>query len=160
MNNDENKSDETRTIDTERNIDIERERLELDRQRLNLDVESHETSKNLDSERIVLEKSKERTAKLQIGLPVLVTILALAFSAFNEYRRSAEAQNLQRMQYELQYNQAVSSYNEGRLELFKRMTEHTTDVGEVKKTYAEIFPNDSIILDDEQRKAREKLATH
>src|SRR3982074_228861 len=105
MNDEENKFDETRTIGAERKSDIERERLELDKQRLNLDVE-----------RVILEKSKERTAKLQAILPILVSIVAIAFSGWGEYRRSA-----------LQYNQAVSSYNEGRLELFRRMTEHTVD---------------------------------
>ena len=147
MNDEEKTSGRTRAIETERKIDIERERLELDKQRLKLDVEAHESSKKLDAERIVLEKSKERTAKLQIVLPILISVFAIGLSIWTAT-----------LQYRLQYIQAVSSYNETRLELFKRLTEHTTDSGEVKKTYAQIFPNDSKILEGEQatQKPREK----
>ncbi len=111
MNDEERKYDETGTMETGRKTDVERERFELDEQRLNLDIE-----------RIALEKLKERTAKLQVSLPILVSIVAIAFSGWSEYRRSV-----------IQYNQGASSYNQGRLELFKRMTERTADSGEMKK---------------------------
>ena len=156
INNEANKSAETKSSGTVPSIDLERERFELDKQRLRLETESHETSRKQEAERLILEKSKERTAKLQISLPILVSILALAFSSIGEYRRSAEAQNLQRLQYELQYNQAVSSYNQTRIELFKRLTERTTDSAEVKKTFAEVFPNDYKELEKEQRLAQPK----
>jgi hypothetical protein len=140
MNQEEKKSGENRAVVVERKIDIELERLELDKQRLKLDVESQETSKRLDAARIDLEKSKERTAKLQILLPLLVSVFAIGLSVWTAW-----------LQYKLQYNSAVSSYNQTRLELFKKMTERTIDSTELKTIYAEIFPNDFKILEGEQK---------
>ena len=151
MSDAENKSVESRAVDTRGEIGLERERLEIEKKRLQLEIDFRETSKKLDAERFILEKSKERTAKLQIGLPVLVSVLALLFSAFGEYRRSSEARELQKMQYELQHNQAVSSYNDGRIELFRRLTEQSANAEEIKKIYSEIFARDSLSLEREQR---------
>jgi hypothetical protein len=113
---------------SEQNVDIERERLELDKRRLTLDIEVHETSKKLDTERIALEKSREQTAKLQIVLPLLISVFAIALGIWTAT-----------LQYRLQYAQAVSSYNQTRLELFRKLSELTTNSTDVKKTYAEIF---------------------
>ena len=134
MNNKEKESAEQ-----ERNINVEQERLELDKQRLHLDIEVHKTSKKLDTERIALEKSRERTAKLQMVLPLLVSVFAISLGIWTAT-----------LQYRLQYAQTVSSYNQTRLELFKRLSELTNDSAEVKKAYAEIFPNDSRLLEGEQ----------
>jgi hypothetical protein len=120
---------ETQPKKTEHESDIEWQRLELEKARL-----------KLDTERVALEKAKDRTTKLQIGLPLLVSILALAFTAFNERQRSW-----------LEFNKAASSYNEGRYELFRRRTEHKTDPTEIMSIYAEIFPNDSKSLLAEQK---------
>jgi hypothetical protein len=133
-----------------RESDIEREKLELDKQRLKLEIEAHETAKKLDFERITLEKSKERTAKLQIGLPILVSILALFFNTFNEYRRSEEArwrQELQQLEMRLQ---AEQNFKDQRLELFKKMAQDVTDATELKKLYSELFPQDAKELDYEK----------
>ena len=116
--------------ESELNVDIERERLELDKRRLRLDIEAHEASKTLDTERIALEKSRERTAKLQMVLPLLISVFAIGLGIWTAI-----------LQYRLQYAQTVSSYNQTRLELFKRLSELTNDSAEVKKAYAEIFPN-------------------
>jgi hypothetical protein len=141
---------EKKSVEAERNIDVEIERLKLDKRRLNLDIEAHESSKKLNTESIALDKSKEWTTKLQIGLPVFLSILALAFSFISEDRRTKVAQALQQRQFEEQYNLMVNSYKEGRLELFRRMSEHVTDGAEIKKIYADIFPRDSIVLQGEQ----------
>jgi len=163
MSDSEKKSLETASKETERKIDVEREKLELEKQRLKLDFEVHETSKRLDAERIILDKSKQRTTTLQIGLPVLVSILALAFSYFSEARRSAATDNLQRLQLEQQrlqveqqYNQMVNSYKEGRFELFKRLADRATSGDEIKKIYAETFPRDSTVLRNEQKEMAAK----
>jgi hypothetical protein len=120
--------DPNRQENTQRESDIEWQRLELERVRLKLDIE-----------RVTLEKAKERTTKLLYSLPILVSIIALALSALGEYRRSVLA---------------VSSYNETRIELFRRMASQTTDSVELEKIYAEVFPNDSIILKRERDKAQ------
>ena len=89
--------------------------------------------------KVAVAKAKDRTAKLQISLPILVSILALTLSALNERQRSW-----------IEFNRAASSYNEGRYELFRKMTASTSDPNEIRRIYAEIFPNDSISLRQEQ----------
>jgi hypothetical protein len=146
MSDSDEKAVETGTLDPERNIDVvqqrlelDRKRLELDRQRLKLDVEAHETSKQLHLEKILLEKSKERTARLQLILPVLISIFAIGLGIWTAT-----------LQYRLQYAQAVSSYNETRLELFKSLVLHPTDTAGVKQAYIDTFPNDSKTLESEK----------
>lgn len=116
---------------------------QIDDTRLESDIESRKLRSDrleLAKERVALAKAKDRTTKLQIGLPMLVSILALAFTAFNERQRSW-----------LEFNKAASSYNEGRYELFRKMAANTSDPNEIKRIYAEIFPNDSISLRQEQK---------
>ena len=105
----------------------------------------------LDKQRLALEKSMQRTAWLQTVVPVLFSLVAIGISSWSEYRRFQETQVLQKMQYDLQYNQAVSSYNQGRIELFKELTEHAKSADDVRKVYGEIFVRDSIILRSEQK---------
>ena len=100
----------------------------------------------VDTEKTALERVKDRTTTLQIGLPLLVSILALVFSAFNERQRSWLEFNNERERTWVEFNKAASSYNEGRYELFRRMTANTSDPNEIKRSYAEIFPRDSISL--------------
>lgn len=117
-------------------LDVQSQRLELERERL-----------KLDSDRVALEKAKERTAKLQLALPILISILALGFNALSERQRS-----------QLEYYRVVSSYDDGRLELFKRMTEHQADKNEIMKSYAEIFARDLVTLRTEQKQEAANLA--
>lgn len=147
MSDSEEKSVGTGVVDPERTIDVVQQRLELDRQRLGLDgrrlkleVEAHETSKRLDSERILLEKSKERTARLQLVLPLLISVFAIGLGIWTAT-----------LQYRLQYVQAVSSYNETRLELFKLLANNASDNARVKQAYIEVFPNDWATLESEQK---------
>lgn len=81
----------------------------------------------LDKERLNLEIRKERTAKLQIGLPIALAFVAIMAGSMTEYFRF----NLQRQDIN------------GRVELFKKLTEHKTDAEEIKRTYKEIFPRDA-----------------
>ena len=124
-----------------RELAIQRERLELDKKRFDFDVEHLRST----------EKSKERTTKWQMVLPFLFSLVVIVINALIESYRSAQAGNLQKMQYELQYNQAVSSYNAGRIELFRKMTQGATSADEIMKVYKEVFPRDSIILQNEQK---------
>ena len=50
---------------------------------------------------MALERAKERTAKLQIALPILISILALGL-ALNEYRRSVQTQEIQQEHFDIQ----------------------------------------------------------
>ena len=54
-------------------LEVEKLKLELEKLRLDLDIR------------------KERTAKLQIVLPIAVSIIAIMVSSLNEWRRSREA---------------------------------------------------------------------
>ena len=124
---------------------LEWQRLELDKRRLQLDIDAHEASSKLDSERIALEKSKERTTKLQISLPILLSIIALAFSFYSEYRRSViQHEQLEEQKEEQKEEKWIerNNYRGERLELFKRMAEHTTDKNELIKIYRELFYDD------------------
>lgn len=122
------------------NLDIQREKLELDKQRLQFEMGARESANKIDSERILLERSKERTSKLQLILPLLISAFAIGLSLWTAT-----------LQYRLQYVVAVSSYNTTRLELLKRLSERAPDNAEVKKIYAEVFPNDSKALEKEQK---------
>lgn len=120
--------------------DVDRERLDLEKHRLELDIKAYDTSRKLDTEKLLLERSQERTARLQAVLPVLIATFALGLSLWTA-----------RLQYQLQISQGVSSYNQTRLELFKRLTEHNKEGSEVRKIYSEVFPNDAKILEGEQK---------
>lgn len=122
------------------NLDIQREKLKLDKQCLQFEMGARESANKIDSERILLERSKERTSKLQLILPLLISAFAIGLSLWTAT-----------LQYRLQYVVAVSSYNTTRLELLKRLSERAPDNAEVKKIYAEVFPNDSKALEKEQK---------
>ena len=120
--------DRNQAAKTQNESDMDWQRLELERARL-----------KLDTERLNLEKAKERTTKLLIILPVLVSVVAISFSAYTEKQRAF-----------IEYTKAASTYNEGRFELFKKMTENPANSGEIKRIYQELFPRDSITLRNEQ----------
>ena len=74
---------------------------QLSENRHESDIESHKLQSDrleLAKKRVALAKAKDRTTRLQFGLPILVSILALAFAAFNERQRSW-----------LEFNKAASS---------------------------------------------------
>lgn len=73
-------------------LEVEKQKLELENQRLDLDIR------------------KERTAKLQIVLPIAVSIIAIMVSSLNEWRRSREAAQ----QFEWQWRAKAEDYAEGR----------------------------------------------
>ena len=68
-------------------------------------------------------------------LPLVLSVIAIVITGIGEYRRSVEAK---------------STYNQGRIELFRQMTQHGVSGDQIKQIYKEIFPRDSKILQDEQ----------
>lgn len=115
-------------IDKRTQSTIERERLELERARLDL------------------ERARQRSTLLQIGLPLLVSVIAISLTTYSERQRGL----LEQQRATLEYNKAVSSYNEGRLELFRKRVERATSDDQIKSIYAEVFPRDSVTLRGEQ----------
>ena len=121
--------DNQHQVKTKNQPDIEWQKLEVEKERL-----------KLDAERLTLEKAKERTTKLLIVLPVVVSLVAISLSAYTERQRTF-----------IEYSKAASTYNEGRFELFKKMSEPAANRDELRQIYAEIFPRDLITLRNEQR---------
>jgi len=98
----ENQSDEKRK-------DLEWQKLDLEKQRLQIEIDNYEVSRKLESEKIALEKAKERTTKLQIILPLAVSAVAILMGPLAQtYNTRLAARDT--FQYQL------------RLELFKKTT--------------------------------------
>jgi len=119
---------------TARESDIEWQKLELDKERLRLEIR------------------KERTAKLQLILPIVVSLVAITFGAFSEYVRSRQAERLQEAQYFLRRMELERK--DGRLELFKKLTEPGINKEAVLATYAEMFPQDAREIVNNQERYR------
>jgi hypothetical protein len=81
-------------------------------------------------------KTEGDAGMLRKYLPLVLSCIAIVVTGVGEYRR---------------YVEAKSTYNQGRIELFKKMAEPTANHDDIMKAYAEIFPRDSIILRNEQR---------
>jgi hypothetical protein len=109
-------------------INFEREKLELEKQRLQLDIR------------------KERTSRIQIALPVVVSVIAILASSYGQYQQSRNSLYLQAAQLDLQYRQLDQERKkrlEARLELFKKLTVGVSDLQSVKGIYTELFPEDA-----------------
>jgi hypothetical protein len=153
--------DQNQAENSQRESNIEWQKLELERERLKLDRESHEVSSKLDLERSALERAKERTTKLQISLPILVSVLAIVLSSYGEYRRSAQAKlseerqfsfqrESQERQSNLQYEEMQIPLHQRRLELFKKLTEHASSQAEIEKEFFKLFPSESLDIEAER----------
>jgi flagellar basal body-associated protein FliL len=108
-------------------LDVERQKLELDRQRLQLDIDSHKAATKLESEKTALDRAKERTTKLQIILPLIISAIAILLGPM-----VSTFSNRQQQLYQT------------RLELFKKLTEHTSDPKEIKELYEMVFPYETL----------------
>jgi hypothetical protein len=114
--------------------DLKRDRMEENqdhtRPQTELDIEWQKLE--LDKQRLQLEKAKEGTTKLQIVLPLVVSVVALLFGPLTSSYQGSLARVSQREQEEHQAKQ----------ELFKKLTEHTSDPKEIERVFETIFADD------------------
>ena len=110
----------------------------------------------IETERLELERARHRSTlpqlALQLGLPLLISVIALGFNAYSERQRRL----LDHKNAELKFNKAVSSYNDGRLELFRKRADLAKSDDQIKSINSEVFPRDALTLTNEQQAVNRK----
>ena len=80
-----------------------------------------------------------KTEAFQKHLPLILSLIAILVTGYGEYRRSVEAK---------------STYNQGRIELFRQLTQRPATNEQINEIYKEVFPRDAKLLLDEQAAMR------
>lgn len=88
---------------------FEWQKLELEKRRLQMEIDNSEASRKLESERISLEKGKERTTKLQIILPLAVSMMALMGPLTQSFYEGRKVE-MERQQLKLELFKKLTSY--------------------------------------------------